>query len=235
MNPFEGPLGRFAVVLAVWTLVTGCAAHESIEGPTGSVGVELNLGGGVMVTSASYSVTGPNGFTTSGTVAVGNSPNVSVVLQSVPVGNGYIISLSALASDGITTCSGSTTFNVSNSAMTTVVVQLNCMDPETTGAAMVNGVLNICPVLDGLSARPAEAVVGGVLSFDAEAHDADNGPSPLAYSWTVGGLPMAGSGPQSSFTCSGAGTFVIGVKVSDGDPNPSCADQLSVSVTCTAP
>jgi hypothetical protein len=211
----------------------GCETYGTI-GATGSVGMALQLGPDVTVTSASYTVNGPDGFTTSGTVAVGSNTNVPIVLHDLPVGAGYVIDLSATASDGVTTCSGEAGFDVVDSASSTVIVHLVCRQPDT-GNASIQGTANICPVLDGLGASPAEALVGGSMSLDALAHDSDDGPMPLTYAWSVGGVPVVGSGAHYVFTCNEAGVFDVAVEVSDGDPNPSCADNLSVRVTCTAP
>jgi hypothetical protein len=201
---------------------------------TGSVGLALQLAPGVNVSSASYSVTGPNGYTTSGTVAVGSNSNIPVVLSGLPVGAGYILSVSAIASDGVTTCTGSTSFDVQQSATSTIIVHLVCGVPAT-GSANLDGTLNVCPVLDSLGASPGEVLIGGSIALDALAHDADNGPAPLTYSWTVDGAPLSGSVASRLFTCNQPGTFEITLTVSDGSPDPTCADKLSVSVTCTAP
>ena len=45
---------------------------------------------------------------------------------------------------------------------------------------LVNGVLNICPVVDGLNITPNELVVGGSVVVNAAAHDSDAAPSALS-------------------------------------------------------
>jgi hypothetical protein len=232
------PFG-LAIALAVTAASLGCmqtgtiGAVESRE-ETGSVGLALQLAPGVNVSSASYTVTGPNGYTTSGTVAVGSNSNVPVVLSGLPAGEGYILSVSAVASDGLTMCTGTSSFDVQQGVTSTIIVHLVCRLP-TTGNANVDATFNICPVLDSMGASPGEALIGGSIALEALARDPDNGPAPLTYSWTVDGVPLAGSSASRLFTCNQAGTFEIAATVSDGSPDPTCADTLSVSVTCTAP
>jgi hypothetical protein len=51
-----------------------------------------------------------------------------------------------------------------------------------------------------------------------------------AQSGSLTNLSLSGA----TFTCTSVGTFMIGVKVSDGFPRPQCADAASLLVTCTA-
>lgn len=89
------------------------------------------------VTSASYRVIGPNGFSSAGTVTVGDSADVSVPLSGLPPGNGFEIDLAAPASDDMTVCMGTTDFDLPGGGSTTVVVHLECGIP--TGGVQING------------------------------------------------------------------------------------------------
>jgi hypothetical protein len=224
-----------AAVLSFTALaIGGCSGSPSTtnnEEP-GSVGLSL-VAGGVTLTSVSYSVTGPNGFSKSGTINVGSSTTVSAVIGNLPAGNGYTITLTGTGTDGATTCAGSATFNVTAHAVTTVSVGLDCHQPPKNGSAMVNGVLNVCPVADGISANPADVAVGFPITLAIAAHDSDNGPSPLAYSWTAPSGSF--SDPKSAtptFVCNAPGPVTLTATVSDGDSTPGCADTLSAVVTC---
>jgi hypothetical protein len=100
---------------------------------------------------------------------------------------------------------------------------------------VVNGPLNICPQIDGLSASPAEVVVGSSIALTASGHDTDAGPSALSYAWTAtSGTFANAAAATTSFTCTAAGPATLTLALSDGDPAASCADHLSVTVTCTA-
>jgi hypothetical protein len=184
------------------------------------------------VTLATYTVSGPNGFASAGTVPVGESPDVPITLSHLPVGLGYELELDAVASDGVTECDGSATFDVtdSNTALN-LLVHLVCAVP--TGDVAVEATFNICPVLDGLSASPLAVSLGGVSSLFAEAHDADNAPATLSYAWRVNGIKLSRqTTPNLTFACSSLGEVTIMATVSDGDPAPNCASSSSVKVSC---
>ena len=230
---------KFTVSLLV-VLVVGPGAVGCGQGPSRGADESAAAGGqalvispGVTVSSATYTIAGPNDFTSAGTVPVGDSPDLSIVLSGLPIGAGYEIEVASTASDGVTTCEATALFDVTGPS-TTVMVHLVCGVP--TGNVQVIGSLNVCPVLDGLDASPAEARIGGRASLVASAHDSDNGPSPIAYKWAINGAPL-GNHPQPTlnFTCTSAGTVAIKVSVSDGDPDPTCTDSLAAFVTCTGP
>jgi hypothetical protein len=197
------------------------------------VGIALQIAPGVSLTSATYTITGPGSFTSSGTIAVGGSSDVPVPVTGLPLGTGYEVDITGLATDNVTTCTGSAGFDVTAGGASTVIVHLVCRQ-QLGGQLSVSGVFNVCPVLDGLAASPSEILVGGSLTLTAAAHDSDGGPSPLTYQWSAsGGGLTAGIGPDATFTCTASGTFTVGVSVSDGDQTCS-NDGLTVTVTCTA-
>ena len=115
----------------------------------------LQVAPGVNVTSATYAIQGPNGFSTTGTVAVGTTANITFNVMGLPTGMGFMVSVAAVASDGMTTCTGSQTFNVNSLPMTTpVVVHLTCGPGGTAG---VTESTDVCPIVDGIDASPAAA------------------------------------------------------------------------------
>jgi len=198
----------------------------------GSFGLGLQVGSGATLSSASYTIEGPNGFLSAGSVAVGASPDVPIVLSHLPVGPGYLVTIDATASDNATVCRGNTAFDVTDSeAALTVIVHLECAVP--TGAASIQATFNICPVLDGLDASPMDLKLGGVSRLTLSAHDSDTGPGALAYSWAINGIKLSTQTSATlAFTCSTPGEVTISGAVSDGDPNPACADSSAVKVSC---
>jgi len=211
----------------------GQASGDGASGARDLLGLQLTPG--VSITNAVYTISGPNGFFSAGSVDVGDSADVSVVIGHVPVGSGYELDLTATASDGQTICDGSTLFDVAvDKPSTTVSVHLVCAVP--TGDVQVNATLNICPQIDELNASPTDVRVGGVVALTGSAHDTDNGPSPLSYKWSINGVPLKQVLPPIlNFVCSSLGTFNFALSASDGDITPGCADTQSVTARCTAP
>jgi len=53
----------------------------------------------------------------------------------------------------------------------TVTLSLDCHEAPRTGSAQINGVLNVCPVVDGISANPGEVLVGSSIALTGSAHE----------------------------------------------------------------
>ena len=217
-------------------IVGSCGAERSTSTTNnaglGSVDIAL-VQGGVTLTTVNYSISGPNSFSKTGTINVASSNTISAIIGGLPAGNGFTISLTATGTDG-SNCGGSAPFNVTAGAVTAVSVVLDCHQPANTGSVSVNGTVNVCPNLQGISASPAEVAVGSSLSLSATAVDPDNGPSPLSYSWTTSSGTLTGANTASpSLECLTTGPATVSVTVSDGDPLASCAAQGSVQVTCS--
>jgi hypothetical protein len=222
------PNSRIALLpLAALALAGACS-----EARTGRVDVALQVSPGVTLSSASYDVLAPDGQITTGAVPVGSTSDVPVPIGSLPVANGYLLIVSGVASNGSVGCSGTTPFDVTDNGATTIIVHLTCGQSPATGQLLVSGTVNVCPLIDGVSATPASARIGASMALAAPAHDDDMSPGPLSYSWsTTGGTLSSTTDPTPSLTCTAAGTVTLTVTVSDGDP--TCVDQMSFDVTCT--
>jgi len=204
------------------------------EDAGGALGLSLLVAPGTTLDAVNYVITGPGGFARSGNIDVSHSSTIAATLGGIPGGSGYSIALSATATDALTTCAGSASFDVVAGQTVTVTVSLDCHVPPGAGSATVNGVINTCPVIDGLNAVPAEVVIGNAVSLSASAHDSDAAPAALTYQWsaTSGTFnDVASANPK--FTCGQTGVATLTLKVSDGDPSASCADTMNVVVTCS--
>jgi type IV pilus assembly protein PilA len=220
---------------ALWTV--GCApSHPNAANDDGRgfVSASLDLAPGISVLTASYTIMGPGGFLKTGTIDLSNSSTLTFVVGGLPAGPGYAISVNATSADGGTTCGGAGTFDVTPRTTTGVSLHLACHEAPKSGSVLVNGSLNVCPVIDGVDANPAEVFVGSSLQLRGVAHDADAGPEPLRYTWTAtsGVFDNAGS-PSPVFTCTEETEVTVTLNVSDGDPSPSCATALGVLIACT--
>jgi hypothetical protein len=224
-----------------------CVALNACSGPqgpgtnqgqgdekSGTIGLQLQIGGGLSLNTVSYSITGPGGFSRTGSLDLSSATAFSATIGGIPAGNGYSITLTGTTTDGSTTCGGSATFNVAARASTKVVVALDCHQAPRTGSINVNGSINICPQIDELSANPDTVAVGSSIALTGVAHDADNAPSSLSYQWTASPGTLTTTGSTATFTCTAPGSATITLSVSDGDTNPTCADVLTTTVNCTA-
>src|SRR5882724_866765 len=157
----------------------GEATDEASMSAIGTGSLALLVKPGTTLNSVSYQITGPQSFTKSGTIDVGNSTKISANISPLPGGTGYQISLTGTSTDGATSCAGTASFDVVAHQTSNVTVHLDCHEAARTGSVMVNGVLNVCPVIDGIDANPADVFVGTSVALSADTHDADHGPSPL--------------------------------------------------------
>jgi hypothetical protein len=224
-------------VLAGGLLATGCTSG-SVNSPEaqqgGSVQIALQVGGAT-VNTVSYMITGPASFSQNGTIDVSNSSTLSAILGPFAAGGPYTITMSGSSTDGSESCGGSASFTVTAGQTAQVTVPLTCHQAPRNGSVLVNGVLNVCPQIDAVSAAPTEVLVGGSVSLIATAHDADNGPSPLTVSWAAtSGTFTEPSSLNTRFTCTAPGTATLKLTASDGDTSAGCTAASSLTITCDA-
>jgi hypothetical protein len=232
-------LGLTLLALAASALVTACGgepdpARPTTEADAGSIGLKLVLPTGAAINAVSYAITGPGGFSKTGSLDVSHSKGVSGIIGALPAGNGYSITLSASTADGSTSCAGSGSFDVAAHTTNPVSVTLDCHEGARTGSVAVNGTINLCPVIDGLAANPAEVTVGSALSLMLSAHDSDAAPSALSYKYSASsGSFSSTTSATTSFTCTAPGKVTITAVASDGDV--PCDATTSVDVVCSLP
>jgi PKD domain len=209
------------------------AMMSCAEPKTDGASIAFQISPGVTISTANYWVIAPDGKVTNGTVAVGASATVRVIISGLPTATGYQLIVSGLASDQITGCSGSATFN-SPTPSTGIAVTLTCAAPPAPGQALVTATVNICPVIDGVAASPSSVAVGSAMALQVTAHDPDSGPAVLTYAWSAsGGTLTGGTTATATFSCTQPGTFNISVAASDGDA--TCGVAQAFAVTCTEP
>ncbi len=201
---------------------------------TGIVGMTLTLLGGEMITTISWTVTGPNGAATvvqSGAVNVQNSLSASFQVSSIPAGSGYSISLSGTSLDGSVTCSGAVSFSVAARMTTTVADLLQC-NPTAfeAGSLSVSGVPYSCAIWNGISALPSETTIGHSVAVSATATGAN--PSGLTYAWSApSGTFDTPNAANANFMCAAVGPVTLTVVVGDGPVPDGGACNLSLDTT----
>ena len=217
--------------------LAGCASGEpehATADAVGKVDLDLQVAPGVTLNTITYAITGPAGFSRTGSIDVTNSSTVSAVIPGIPFGVGYQLSLHGTTVDGRGMCMGSAMFDVTSAVPTPVPVHLTCNVQPGVGSVLVNGTLNVCPRIDGIGANPAEAAVGASLALTGLVVDADRAPSPLTYAWTTTSGTLSGaSTANATLTCSKVGMVTVTLAASDGDP--ACASKQSLDVVCSEP
>jgi 5'-nucleotidase len=228
-----------ALSLGVAFLAAGCSDGGAQPGQAsgeqvGEGSLALQLTPSAQLASASYTITGPSAYSKTGSIDLSQSSKISATIGGIPAGTGYTVSLAASTSDAGFTCGGSATFNVIAHQETSVNVAVTCKEKPKTGGVLLNGALNICPVVDGITANPSELAVGASVAVVGLAHDSDAAPAALGYQWTASSGTLSSATAQNPiFTCTAAGTATLTLTVSDGDATPACADTFSTNVTCS--
>jgi 5'-nucleotidase len=226
------------MVLGLCLAAAACSSGSHQPGEqaserAGDVALDLQLAPGATLTSVRYTIVGPSAFSKTGSLDVSNSLTISGAIGGIPAGSGYTITLAASTADAGTSCGGSATFNVAAHQTTPLTVALICKEKATTGSLLVNGSLNVCPLVDGISATPSTLSVGASVVVSGQAHDSDAAPSALSYQWAASSGTLSDpTAPNPTFTCTAAGSATLTLTVSDGDTTPGCSDTLSTTVTC---
>lgn len=234
-------VATFALACVGCVTVMGCSGGDEANAPspesrssTGSIDLDLQLASGATINTASYSITGPNGFTKSASLDLSASSTLSAVIGGLPPGTGFQITITATSTDGATSCSGSASFDVLAGQTVSVTVPISCSEAASTGSIIVNGTLNLCPTIGGISANPAEVQVGGAIALSAAAQDSDASPSALTYAWTASaGTLSSTTAADPTFTCTAPGPVTLQLTVTDGDPSPTCSPTLTAQVNCS--
>lgn len=211
--------------------LTGCG-REGADADIGRANLAVVLQGGIVINTVSYSVTGA-GLSKMGSLDVSHSSTISGLIP-LPAGGPYSIAMQGASTDGKTTCSGSASFSVVAHQTTPVGVPFQCHEAARTGTILVNGQINVCPQIDGVSATPGEVVVGSSVALAAVAHDTDAAPSAVTYAWSApSGTFSSATAPNPTFTCTAPGAVSVTLTVSDGDASAGCPDTQTVTVKCT--
>jgi Calcineurin-like phosphoesterase len=223
-----------AALCAGGTALAGCGTGASDgartgapTGDVGSVALALQLAPGVGVNTFSYSITGPSART--GSINVANSTTVSTLVSAIPAGTGYAVTLSGTATDGTTTCSGTSgAFAVVAAQTTAVQVAISCNRAHTTGSVLIEGTINVCPEVTSVSSTPP---TGTLIAITSAADDVDASPGPIQYHWTTTSGTLSDASAQNpTLTCTAPGPVTLTLSVTDGDP--ACGDTFSVLLDC---
>jgi len=191
--------------------------------------VDFALPNGWNVTSASYVV-----WSSDHVVVIQGTENLSgtnaalSVSLLVPSGNGDVLDLTVMTSNG-KSCSGtSPPFNVRPGAPTGITLVLSCLP--------ANPAADSCPTVDVQPPVPADGnASSGRFSVGATASDPDPGDT-LSFTWAASsgtfGDPAAAS---TLYTCTTTGAQTQVLNVDDHHVPTSCTETFLLPVTCVAP
>jgi cysteine-rich repeat protein len=195
----------------------------------------ITLPNGANILKVNYTITG-NGITPiAGSVNV-SSPGatVSFLVNGIPQGTGYTVALTAVSTDGSTSCGGTATFIVTTGTLTHVTVVLQCTGGNT-GGVVVNGVW--CPMLSSFTVSPLAVAVGGEIDLAASAQDLDTTDNTTpTFTWTASaGSFSSPAASATKYTCSSGGMQTVTIKVGAASPTvnvTACDDSDSTTVMC---
>jgi hypothetical protein len=223
---------RWLIVLVCGALTAlGCSTDTQQGDATGSLALNLVLADGVVINTVSWEITRDDMEPMSGTIDTSSSGSTaSVEVYGLLPGDGYLVELSATSEDGEVSCRGSAAFAVAIGVATDVMVMLNCKLPMGTGAARVNGEVNICAQLHKVVVSPLQTSVGNDIDLSAMGEDMEG--DAVRYRWTgTGGSIADPNAAVTTYTCGETGPQTISISASDDDFE-HCMDDWTVPVTC---
>jgi hypothetical protein len=214
---------------------------STVNGPVGSLRMDLRLPDGTIISSVNYSVTGgPQNISRSGAINVANSTVLKFQIGNLPVGSGYTMALAA-TTDGGVSCAGTSSFAVADNNTTLLAMDLVCgdgvsYDMDNNGDISVTvTVINdggsstggSCPLVSGLTALPSEVAVGSSIALEGYSTSADG----VTYAWSAAsGAFSAATSAATEYTCAAAGDQSLTFQVTKSGCTPATK---AVVVTCT--
>lgn len=225
--------------------VLSCARRDVAAGRAmpGAVSLGLKLSATTEFKTFTYALTGNGLPPVTGELSIDDATGPRVSIIGLPPGPDFSLALSAVSTDGKTTCSGMASVTVVAGETALANVLLECRMAAggvgaggAGGGAPAGGDFDHCPVLRSYVAAPMSAAVGASMKLSATAVDADGDPITVTFtglsSATVGTLvtapPVAGSSPTATFTCAAPGSATITIAASDG----RCKATGTVVLTC---
>lgn len=213
-------------------LFAGCDSVTSTRPSRepGFLRLALTLADKVAIDTISFTIDGPGDFEKSGSIAVpADDATFKTTVDDLPVGAAYQIRIAAEPADRSTSCAGTASFDISAGSTTSVSVRIRCRGVKRVGSVIVDGVFNICPVVNAVTAVATGTGTGFTLT--AIGVDDDASPDPISYRWSAsaGELSSANTANATLSCPSEGGDLQVSLEVSDGD----CGETVTVArLTC---
>ncbi len=226
-----------AVAILMTAALTGCERDKDIvdADPTGSASMAINLPNGATILAVNYTISGNSITPINGVVNVSNAGStVSFLVNGIPQGTGYTVALTAVSTDGATTCTGTANFDITASMLTHVTVVLQCTGGNT-GGVVVNGLW--CPMIASYTVSPLAVAVGSQIEIAATAQDLDTSDDATpTFEWSASaGSFVSATSAATQYNCSAPGVQTLTLKVGATSPTvnvAACDDNDSTTVTC---
>ena len=240
-------VARKAILLAAATLCVGALAvncsHKDTgsQSEVGSVGLAITLPGGGIVSTVHYSVhNAANVEVTQGNINVADAmASVSIVIGGLPAGGGYTVVLSAMANDGTSCLGTSAAFTVVANMSVSVNVLLLCRTTGNTGTVIVNGQIDICPIVTSYVVSPLAVSAGGAIDVSSAGSDFDAS-DVVTFHWSAGaGTFDNANAAGTRYHCPAASSQqTLTITVSDNiipgstPATPKCSTSAMIVVNC---
>jgi hypothetical protein len=152
-------------------------------------------------------------------------------MSEIPVGENYSIIIQATHGSSGASCLGVGVFDVTPGIASMVRLQPLCPETRKTGTAVVRTELNVCAGIDVIASSRTHVEVGETVDLRSIGRDEDRGPHRLSYAWSIASGPATldlTDQTHAQLTCTGVGSTVVTLSVSDGD----CGDSIELELQC---
>jgi hypothetical protein len=164
------------------------AGESTVQGPSGSVSVEMQLPVGSLISMASYTLTGRQSFYRSSMLNFPSTRDVAFGIAQVPAQDGYNLDVTLTSPDGSNVCTSSGQFGVDASTTATVVLIPHCSQtsPQPAPTSVLQLTVDLPP---GISIPSLAFSLAGADGF--RMHDSWNVTNDSALLFVVQNIPAS--------------------------------------------
>lgn len=216
---------RLGLLLAIAWLAVECAScGPGVRPETGDLSVEVLLPSKLSLPALTFRLSGEGIAPILKTMPIVGSPaTTSALFTMLPAGREYSVTVTALSTDGTTTCVASGKAVVPANHTTILTVPLQCTTPN--GSAVITVGFE-CRLISSLVIAPVVAAVGANVAVTVEVNPDGGG---TTFSWTAtSGTFRDPTAAKTTFVCSTPGTASITLTATSG----VCSDHLTLSISC---
>lgn len=203
-----GILGSIAILFAACSGSVGDGGSRATE--TGGIGFRLQLPNGVNVDSVDYTISGPASYEKNGSLTIGTDMTFAGKIDGIPVGDGYIITLSTHGPFPDAECQGSANFGVHANLVTAVGIRLQCPGQKSDAGVAGSASTLVAAGSGSSSAAPMHSAMAKAM-----------GGSPAVAMQTNATAIAGTSGHAAGMSGAAAGVSGAAGTATGGSPAPS--------------